>query len=407
MHFIKTKFPDQHFAQKRAGAETPASQGRKRPRRATKRDRIPLSRLDREVAEVQNRARLRAMPLEERAGLGIYVALADEGELEITRALRQLRAEPKQTEEDEDADREPMKGAKSRKAVRPSAAPDPELIGKTTRAILDEAATMALSEACARNPRLAILFAVAALGCGYGASVLHVSGSDRPGFAPENALLFEIRHEGFEKALAICARHELADPATLPVAFAALIGGHVSTQRAAGFETARISLGVASRFCDIAGDLRRQMDFEAYFKAETRDGAIEAVRAMDGAGAASDAGKLKKPELVKRAAILAQDRGWLPVDLAVALSGESGEQVRHEPDTRSTAEAMRDAIAEDEANKSAGLNTDAFNEKIEAAAVAYPALAEFLRKEVFFGNPALDAGRVKASELYEAYLGFS
>jgi ParB family chromosome partitioning protein len=128
---------------------------------------------------------------------------------------------------------------------------------------------------------------------------------------------------------------------------------------------------------------------------------------MDGAGAASDAGKLKKPQLIERAAILAQDRGWLPEAFAVALVGESGEQVRREPDTRSTAEAMRDAIEEDQASKSAGPAVDAFDEKIEATAAAYPVLAEFLRKEVFFGNSALDAGRVKASDLYDAYVGFS
>lgn len=366
-----------------------------------------IAALDREVMEIQNRGRLRAMPKEERAGLGIYVSVGDEGELEVTYALKQVRQEREQSEDAESADPHPGKSAKNAKEQTQPPLQASEPIGKTTRAILDEAATMALSEACARNPRLAMLFAVATLGCGYGTSVLHMSGSDRPGFAPDNALLSEIRHEGFEKALAICARHELADPATLPVAFAALIGGHVSTKRAADFQTARISLGVASRFCDVAGDLRAQMDFAAYFKAEPRDSAIEAVRAMDGAGAASDAGKLKKPELVKRATILAQDRGWLPAAFAEALVGESEEQAGHEPDTRSTAEAMLDAIEEDEASKSADPATVAFDEKIVAAAAAYPVLAEFLRKEVFFGNRALDAGRVKASKLYDAYLGFS
>jgi ParB family chromosome partitioning protein len=366
-----------------------------------------IAALDREVIDIQNRGRLRAMPKEERAALGIYVAVGGEGELEITYALKQLRQEPEQSEDAEAGDPEPGRGSKKAKDQTQPPLQASEPIGKSTRALLDEAATLALSDACARNPRLAMLYAVASLGCGYAASMLHLSGATRPGFEPENPLLAEIRHERFEKALAICARHELADPTTLPVAFATLIGGHVSTQRASDFETVRITLGVASRFCDIAGDLRLHMDFEAYFKAEPRDAAIEAIRAMDGAGAASDAGKLKKPELAKRAAILAQDRGWLPEAFAAALVGESGEQLRREPDTRSTAEAMRDAIEEDEANKSADPATDAFDEKIAMAAADYPALAEFLRTKVFFGNSALDAGRVKASELYEAYSAFS
>jgi ParB family chromosome partitioning protein len=366
-------------------------------------DEATIASLDLEVREIQGRARLRAIPAEERATLGIFVEIGAEGESEVSYALRQRTARTQEEDGDQSPEARANRGERTSAGRTPPPVKPSEPIGRTTRAILDEAATAALSDAFARNPRLAMLFMVAALGCGYGASPLHASGTTRSGFAPENALLGEIRHEGFEKALAICARHEIEDPAALPVAFAMLVGGLASTDRAAEFDTARISLAVCSRFCDIAGDLRRHMDFEAYFKAEPRDEAIDAIRAM-GQGAASDAGKLKKPELAKRAAILAQDRDWLPVVFAEALGGESGEVAAPDPDMRSTAEAMRDAIEVDEAARAGA--KDALEDKISEAASACPGLAEFLRQEVHFGSEALDAGRVKASDLYDAYLSF-
>jgi ParB family chromosome partitioning protein len=367
-------------------------------------DEATITSLDLEVREIQGRARLRAIPAEERATLGIFVEIGAEGEFEVSHALRQRTAQTQEEEGDQSSEPGTTCGERTSAVPAPPPVKPSEPIGRTTRAILDEAATAALSDAFARNPRLAMLFVVAALGCGYGASPLQASGTTRPGFAPENALLAEIRHEGFEKALAICARHEIEDPSTLPVAFALLVGGLVSTERTADFDTARTSLAACSRFCDIGSDLRRHMDFEAYFKAEPRDEAIDAIRAMDGQGAASDAGKLKKPELAKRAAILAQDRDWLPVVFAEALGGESGEVAAPGPDTRSTAEAMRDAIDVDETARAGA--KDALENKISEAALSCPGLAEFLRQEVHFGNEALDAGRVKASELYDAYLSF-
>lgn len=364
-----------------------------------------IATLEHEVIELQTRALLRAIGPEERAGLGVWVSISPEGELEIARAYCQKQAAtPAEASEEEDDGKPP--GESRPRASAPPTAPASEPIGKSTRAILDETVTLALSDACARNPRLAMLFAVASLGCGYGGSMVNLSGATRPGFAPENALLAEIRHERFERALLICARHEVEDPATLPVAFATLIGGLVSAQRTRDFETVRIGLATASRFCAIAVDLRDHMDFEAFFKAEPRDVAVDAIRSMDGSGAATDAGKLKKPELAKRAAILARDRQWLPAVFADALGGESGEQVQPVPDTRSTAEAMRDAIEADEAAADAqagdiGAAISAVTEKHGT-----PLLGQFLRECVYFGNAALDAGRLKASELYAAYAAY-
>ncbi|MGJ0508834.1 MAG: ParB N-terminal domain-containing protein [Methylocystis sp.] len=365
-----------------------------------------IATLEHEVVELQTRALLRAIGPEERAGLGVWVSISPEGELEITRAYGQKQAATpaEATEEEDDGMTPPGESRPSAAAPPPAQASEP--IGKSTRAILDETATLALSDACTRNPRLAMLFAVASLGCGYGGSMVNLSGATRPGFSPENTLLAEIRHERFEKALAICARHEVEDPATLPVALATLIGGLVSAQRAPDFETVRIGLATASHFCAIAVDLRDHMDFEAFYKAEPRDVAIDAIRAMDGSGAAADAGKLKKTELAKRAAILARDRQWLPAVLADALGGESGEQVGSAPDTRSTAEAMREAIEADEAAEDAQAGD--IDTSISAVTDKHgtPLLGQFLRERVHYGNEALDAGRLKASELYAAYAAY-
>jgi ParB family chromosome partitioning protein len=317
-----------------------------------------IDRLNAEREAIDVRAMLRAVSQGDRATLGIYLELdEDSGRLTVERALRQKEQRPAAA--GESAGGRPPAPEDSNGGKNASAKNEEEekleALGKSTRAILDAAATKALHETIARNPRLALVYAVAKLGRQFGGEALRLSGEGRY-FDAEIAspLLNRIEDQQFNRALATCAEAEIDDKAALLVAFSELIGRSVATDKAGNFDEAKVMIAVASRFADIDGALKRAFDYEAYFKSEARGAAIEAIRAIDGEAAAGEAAKLKKPELVKRAALLARDRAWLPEALASAL-GVSGADVssagKNFPDARSTAEAMRDAIDADEARE--------------------------------------------------------
>jgi len=374
-----------------------------------------LARLEAEAKEIEARAVLRAVSRGDRATLGVFLGVSDEGLLEIHRAIRPWPVRETSGPSPRNAAEREVRPAGHSSAT--SAAPDGpalkiETFGKSTRAVLDEAASGALAEVTARNPRLALVFAVAALGCRYGADSICLNDEGWRAKADiESALLRAIDGEPFEKALAICARVELEDGAQVPIAFAELVGRNIHTVQAESLDSARVLIAVASRFCDVEGALRRRLVYEDYFKSEARGASIEAIRAIDGEGAAGEAAKLKKPELAKRAGLLARDRGWLPEALASALELRAR-------DERSTAEAMRDAIEADLASDRSGpacaqneaadvrLSTDAPNGERNERLDRLTAVKSFLAVDCFRGNDALNAGKIKASELYAAFVAY-
>ena len=256
----------------------------------------------------------------------------------------------------------------------------------------------------------------------------------------------------FEKALYRCSAAQLDDPSLIPGALAEIVAGLVISSRATNIDLPRLMIGVASRFSDIGGALDRRLDREAYFKAETKDHALAVILALEGEAAAIEARKLKKDDVVQRAALLAKDRHWLPDIFADATRARP-------KDNRSTAQAMAEAIEADElqeaetsesedeeiddvrprdeeeaeealflANSGGDAHTssapahDAAGDhdpgerdapargqaekdwtiRIGASPAHYsaPVLARFLATNV----ETVDGGRLKASELHEAYL---
>lgn len=381
-----------------------------------------IAAFQKEVSEIEARAVLRAVSLGDRATLGVYLDYAADNPsaIDVSRALRQ-RERPSRDAANAGAGAGAGDKASRRVASPPSATADGEEIietfGKSTRAILDEAATGALYETIARNPRLALVFAVAALGCQYGGEALTLKSEEwRSQEDLNSALLKEIEELPFDEALAICARVETEDPSQTPIAFAELVARNIHPAQGASFDATRILIAAASRFCDIHGALKRglaQSDgYENYFKSEARGASIEAIRAIDGEAAAAEAAKLKKPELAKRAALLAKDRGWIPHALSAALAAPR--------DERSTAQAMRDAIEADEASGRSGperaqedlASGRSGPERAQNESEAGDAIDKLTRVETFLeldchrGNDALDAGRIKASELYAAFVEF-
>ncbi|OAI22911.1 hypothetical protein A1351_20295 [Methylosinus sp. R-45379] len=311
-----------------------------------------------EVEQIEALAILRSIPAEERAEQGIYLSLhRGSGRVIIERGVIFRETAGDERAPDEDEDTEPCAASRPLAtprletiAAEPGAMPPlPEPPAKALRAVLDEAMDKALADVTGRSVSLALVYLTAALGCRYGADTLDLShgyggkGSTiHFGDQPRNALLRKIKDQPFEQALYSCCAAQLDDPSLVPGALAELTGGFISSARSKNIDLPRLMIGVASRFSDISAALDRALDREAYFKAESKNHALAAILEIEGEAAAIEARKLKKDDIVQRAALSAKDRHWLPDMLADATRARP-------KDTRSTAQAMAEAIEADEA----------------------------------------------------------
>ncbi|TDX64029.1 ParB family chromosome partitioning protein [Methylosinus sp. sav-2] len=316
--------------------------------------------LEKEVEEIDLRAYLRAIPKKERAALGVRAELDSNGNVEIIRAVPQ--AEPEMELEEREEIAEPGAARKDAKAKtceqsapEPAAIP-PALGGKDQEWIIRDAIGGGLARATARNPYLALALATAALGCSHGCVGIGLRTTfDDPPEPPRHDLLQRLAPSHFSTALAIVATTPLAD---LTVAFAEVV------ERAICFDDVKPAqlqnfVSLAQRMGAVRTDVAEALDHKALFQALSRDEALDAIRAIDGEAAAAEAGKLRKPKIVERAAILAKDRKWLPEAAATLFA--SGPE-----DTRSTAQAMVEAIEADEK----GLDDDAAGQVFDARRAA-------------------------------------
>lgn len=300
-----------------------------------------------ELDEIETRALLRAVPKKRRATLGVYAALLHDGSIEIIRGVPPAEPEP----EEEPAREAGEMRAAAKKGERAAATPreqeegpaiPPPAGGKDAEEILAHALGDGLASATARSVNLALALAVATLGCSHGQFGVTLDCSTLDSAEPRSELLGRIAHMRFETALAIVATAPLAD---LTAAFAELVGraidpGEITPRRAQNLVT------LAERHADLRADICAALDYKGFFAASPREKALDAIRALDGEAAAVDAGKLRKPKIVERAALLAKDRHWLPETLTALLAAGS-------KDERSTAQAMVEAIEADEENQTA------------------------------------------------------
>lgn len=371
--------------------------------------------LEEEYDEIEARGLLRAMPEAERAHLGVRVGIdPDTGALYVMRAVKQTprnqeadrtaAAKPRAAKED-DAD-DANEGADAQKPARDDAPTGSQ------RSAVDEAARAGLAAACARAPRLALIFAVAQIGCGVpyrDGGVLDFDPIATRLDEPRCELLREIDAMTFTEALRHVAKRDHDDPALVPIAFAELVSDAINPTGAHNFDAVRVMIGVAAGHCDLSQDMRAAFDYPAYFGAAAKETALDVIRGLDGEAAASQAKKLKRPELAKAAATLARDRQWLPkilIDAPRIAAPDADETLERPIDERSAAQAMADAISEDEAARAENPSIDAaLSALIEEAAVraAAPMAPRFIRACVHFG----DDGRIKSKELYDAYVEFT
>jgi ParB family chromosome partitioning protein len=349
-------------------------------------------RLDEEAEAIETRGLLRALSKAQRKTLGVVISLDHEGRLFIDRAIkRKTPSEPSQAPSRDEEEKGNRKSRTRANGAEGEAAQEPVALGNAQKAALDAAATAALSDLLARNLSFALIVAVAALGRCYaspGGDPVRLTGNQvRFGFKPKSELLCAVRGEeeagDFATALLACTRAHIDGAETVTTALAELMGAMVDTSGASNFDLTRTLLATASRLGDIETGLKRHLDYEAYFKAATKDVAIEAVRELAGDAGAAHVAKLKKPEAALYAAELAKEK-WLPRPLRVEEPSEDAETEaetapekaparRPKPDARSTAQAMADAI---EADEEKGDERDA---ALKALGGDYPFLERFLR----------------------------
>jgi ParB family transcriptional regulator, chromosome partitioning protein len=317
--------------------------------------------LECEAAAIEAKAICRALPMAERLTLGLYADIDWRGDLKILRAVARpteevAPAEAVESDADEDNNDDAPTREKTPRVEKPAPLPPAAPIGKQLRTVLDETAAAALHGATMRSVNVALIFAVAKLGCSWGGDVVNMTLHGRRNWTPARELLLAIAHEKFDKALALVAAAPLNDMTT---AFCELVGASIDPARNEKFEETLGLIRAAAGVGAIHMDMIANFSPELYFHAATRDAMISAIREMAGEAAAAEAGKLGKPALCERATILARDNKWLPAILReAAMPAESAHPAQGEEppkatsrtmDERTTIQAMADALNADEA----------------------------------------------------------
>jgi|GEM_PF-5684812 len=225
--------------------------------------------------------------------------------------------------------------------------------GKALRAVIDAAATQALRDVTRRRGDIALMLAVATLGCQYGAEVVELNTRAAPEESVDS-LLAEIAGARFDAALKICAAAPTCD---LSVALFRLIAASIDT-REARFETIdAICAAVRARGGDLKGAFDAALDRRAFFETAPKAVTLGCVTGLIGAGEAGRVKTMKKGALGDYVARLSKDKGHLPAPLAdwaaaKELPGAGADAIHIDGDT-TLAQAMTAAIAADEAHPTA------------------------------------------------------
>ncbi|KAF2990821.1 ParB/RepB/Spo0J family partition protein [Methylocystis sp. MJC1] len=296
--------------------------------------------------------------VDDRAAYGVRADLDAAGEIYFTRGVA-LPDEAAQRPGGDDQESPPGESEDQSFATceRPEQGDVPKPLGdpgKQLRAVIDAGATLALRDAVRQRPDIALMLAVAALGCQWGAFGLGL----RPVQSQEpedDDLLKRIRPLYFADALAACAEASTND---LTVAFARIVAVGMEAQ-GIGFDAiGKLFQAIAARGGDVTGAILRAHDHRAFFEAAEKERTLRIIGALIGPAEAARASRMKKDKLAAHAATLAKEKGYLPPPFGnwvsfPTRSGALDEAIYSDRDTP-LAQAMREAIDKDEAGESTG-----------------------------------------------------
>lgn len=316
--------------------------------------------LEEERDAITRDALLRHMPREEREQYAVVAFLDDNGRVCFKRGLP--IPEPER-EGDADEQRNDAGGSESLLSDgeggssepggvcfgEDEAIPDPLAEpGKALRAVIDETATQALRDITRRRGDIALMLAVAALGCMYGGGVVKLR-SEAAKDDDDSALLAKLADVRFDEALKISAGAPTAD---LSVALFRLVAASIQT-RETRFETiGAVCAAVRARGGDLKGAFDAALDRRAFFETAPKSVTLGCVTGLIGEGEAGRVKRMKKGELGEYVARLSKDKGHLPAPLADWAAApelpDAGVDAIRVDEAPSLAEAMSAAIAADQ-----------------------------------------------------------
>lgn len=281
---------------------------------------------------------LRAIPRARRAGLGLFAHLDFRGRPVFTRGL--LHQLPKDSPASAPvASRRAKNGAAAVSSA--AAAPAGKKLSKTVRAILDAAVKEAFQRSIAGRPDIAMMLAMASLGCiapSYSDGPLSSLGPPfdrRPAY--NSCLLQKIRNLDFDAAIGLC---EISGGDGITAAFAELIAASISPKGKSLSVFGPLARAINAHGAALGGHLVEAFDYEAYFAAATMKaradiaGELELVKAN------------KKSLSAETLSLAARDKRWLPEPLKSWAAVAPGEARSFDPPA-SSGEASHDP--EDEA----------------------------------------------------------
>jgi ParB family chromosome partitioning protein len=300
-------------------------------------------------------ALLRMIEREERAQYAVLANFDHNGRVCFSRGVPIPEPETDASGGDEDPsphlDEEPAQAGASKDEGAPETIPDPLAEpGKALRGVIDAAVTQALRDVTRRRGDIALMLAVAALGCRYGVEVVKLAATRGFGLEDEdNTLLAKLGDVPFDRALKICAGAPTGD---LSVALFRLIAAAIDT-REARFETiGAICAAVRARGGDLKGAFDDAFDRRAFFETAPKSVTLGCVTGLIGAGEAGRVKTMKKSELGEYVARLSKDKGHLPAPLADWAAArelpDAGADAIHVDGETTLAQAMSDAITADD-----------------------------------------------------------
>lgn len=227
--------------------------------------------------------------------------------------------------------------------------------GKQLLAVIHAGATAALRDAVQPRPDIALMLAVAALGCSnsvIGFTALRPVLSNEP---EDNALLKRIRPLYFANALAECANASTND---LTVAFARIVAAAIESDGLQPANIGSLFQAIAARGGDVTGAISRALDRRSFFEAAEKERTLRMIGALIGPAEAARAQRMKKDKLAAHAAALSKEKGHLPPPFGDWVSfptrpGALDEAIYSERETP-LAQAMAEAIDKDEASTGSG-----------------------------------------------------
>ncbi|MGJ0505639.1 MAG: ParB/RepB/Spo0J family partition protein [Methylocystis sp.] len=323
---------------------------------------VDLDALKGEQEKIMLYATLREFPIEERANLGVGAFINPDGTVSFTRGVAVPPDEAAREPGGDEAESPPGESGESLSpgadaseeegeadGQAPTLDPLAEPSSKALRAEIEACVTKGLRDQAQRRVDIALMYAVAALGCAYGVTGIGL----RPVHArdtEEHDLLKRIRPLSFGDALAECAAAPTND---LTVALASLVAGSIETQGASFAAIGALCGAARARGANLAASMSEAIDRRGFFEAAGKAKTLDIVAALIGPGEKKAVKGYAKDKLAQYAATLAAEKGFLPAPLsnwaALPALPNGGEDAIYAKPEMPLAQAMSDAIAADAA----------------------------------------------------------